>query len=116
MRALMKTVVYLLALLVGGNLAWAQRQLKDIPKASVDSELAKFEVAEGFEVNLFAADPLLAKPIQINFDTEGRLWIASSVTYPQITPQGVPEDRIVIVEDVKRPRIRNHSLKSMPMM
>ncbi len=100
MRALMKTVVYLLALLVGGNLAWAQRQLKDIPKASVDSELAKFEVAEGFEVNLFAADPLLAKPIQINFDTEGRLWIASSVTYPQITPQGVPEDRIVIVEDV----------------
>ena len=39
MRALMKTVVYLLALLVGSNLAWAQRQLKDIPKASVDSEL-----------------------------------------------------------------------------
>ena len=33
-------------------------------------------VAEGFEVNLFAADPLLAKPIQMNFDAAGRLWVA----------------------------------------
>ena len=28
-------------------------------------------VADGFEVNLFAADPLLAKPIQMNFDPRG---------------------------------------------
>ncbi len=96
----MKTTLYLLAILVVGDLAWAQRQLRDIPEASVEAELAKFEVADGFEVNLFAADPLLAKPIQINFDAKGRLWVASSVTYPQISPQGAPEDRIVIVEDV----------------
>lgn len=99
-RVLMKTISYLLAIVVGGNLAWGQRQLREIPEASVEAEWAKFEVADGFEVNLFAADPLLAKPIQINFDAQGRLWVASSVTYPQIAPQGVPEDRIIIVEDV----------------
>ena len=51
---------------------FAQRNLNEIPDASVPTELREFEVADGFEVNLYAADPLLAKPIQINFDPSGR--------------------------------------------
>ncbi|MCH8829482.1 MAG: HEAT repeat domain-containing protein [Planctomycetes bacterium] len=35
-------------------------------------------MADGFEVNLFAADPRIAKPIQMNFDARGRLWIVSA--------------------------------------
>ena len=58
-----------------------------------------FEVAPGFEVNLYAESPLLAKPIQMNFDPQGRLWIASSSVYPQIQPGQVPDDKILVLED-----------------
>src|SRR6266850_1840411 len=58
-----------------------------------------FDVAEGLEVNLYAESPLLAKPIQMNFDPQGRLWIASSAVYPQIQPGQIPDDKILILED-----------------
>src|SRR3954464_14708648 len=76
----------------------AQRDAK-IPDPDPAVELASFKVAEGFEVNLFAADPLLAKPIQMNFDASGRLWVASSEVYPQIKPGQVANDKVVILED-----------------
>jgi putative heme-binding domain-containing protein len=64
-------------------------------------ERKSFKVAEGFEVTLFAADPLIAKPIQMNFDAKGRLWIATSQVYPQVLPGEVPNDKIVILEDTQ---------------
>jgi putative membrane-bound dehydrogenase-like protein len=78
----------------------AQREITDIPDPDPQIELDSFQVAEGFEVNLFAADPAIAKPIQMNFDSQGRLWIASSEVYPQIAPGQEPIDRILVVEDV----------------
>ena len=79
--------------------AWAQRDLKDIPNPDPELERKTFILPEGFEVNLFAADPLIAKPIQMNFDSRGRLWIASSSIYPQIQPGQVANDRILVIED-----------------
>jgi putative heme-binding domain-containing protein len=66
-----------------------------------DPELERmtFKLAPGLEVSLFAADPLVAKPIQMNWDSRGRLWIATSSTYPQVLPGELPNDRIVILED-----------------
>ena len=58
-----------------------------------------FDVAEGLEVNLYAESPLLAKPIQMNFDPQGRLWIASSSVYPQIQPGQAADDKIIVLED-----------------
>ena len=80
--------------------AGAQRNLKEIPSPDPAVELASFVVADGLEVNLYASDPQLAKPIQMNFDEQGRLWIASSEVYPQIKPGQKPTDKIVVVEDV----------------
>ena len=79
--------------------ALAQRNLKDIPSPDPDIELKSFQVAEGFEVNLYASDPRIAKPIQMNFDSQGRLWIASSEVYPQIKPGQKATDKILVVED-----------------
>lgn len=79
--------------------AYAQRDLKDIPNPDPELERKSFIVADGFEVNLFAADPLIAKPIQMNFDSRGRLWIASSSIYPQIQPGQVANDRILVIDD-----------------
>jgi glucose/arabinose dehydrogenase len=61
--------------------------------------LPTFEMAEGLEATLYAEDPELAKPIQMNFDTEGRLWVASSSVYPQIQPGQTANDKIVVLED-----------------
>ncbi|MDB4384959.1 HEAT repeat domain-containing protein [Opitutaceae bacterium] len=64
------------------------------------SELENFELLEGYEVNLFAADPMLANPIHMAWDSRGRLWVACSWAYPQIEPGGVANDKIIILEDV----------------
>lgn len=58
-----------------------------------------FGVAEGLEVTLFAENPMLFKPIQINWDPQGRLWVASSRVYPQIRPGQEAEDSVVVLED-----------------
>ena len=72
---------------------------KDIPEPNIAAELEAFTIEEGFEVNLFAADPMVINPININWDTRGRAWVASSTTYPHIVPGREPNDRIVILED-----------------
>lgn len=82
--------------------AWGQRDLKDIPDPDPEIERKSFIVADGFEVNLYASDPLIAKPIQMNFDAAGRLWIASSEVYPHIMPGQQPTDKILVVEDKDR--------------
>jgi plastocyanin/lysophospholipase L1-like esterase len=68
-------------------------------------ELAAFRVDPRFEVNLFASEeqfPDLAKPIQMRWDTRGRLWVSCSTTYPQVTPGQEPNDKIVILEDTNQ--------------
>ena len=73
MRSLIAALV-----LMTPTFAVAQRAPFAIPDPDPEVERKSFIVADGFEVNLFAADPLLAKPIQMNFDPQGRLWVASS--------------------------------------
>ncbi|MEO7300745.1 MAG: PVC-type heme-binding CxxCH protein, partial [Verrucomicrobiota bacterium] len=64
------------------------------------SELASFQMADGFEINLFASETNgLMKPIQIRFDARGRLWVIGSSAYPQIAPGEQPNDKVLILED-----------------
>jgi putative heme-binding domain-containing protein len=93
--------------------AFAQRDLKTIPPTDPEIERRSFEVADGFEVNLFASETTpfpadakgvaqvgIAKPIQMNFDARGRLWVASSEVYPQISPGQKANDKVLVLEDV----------------
>lgn len=92
--------IYTLSLLLAlcPSLAFAQNNAK-VPDPDPELERKTFTVAPGFEVSLYAADPLLAKPIQMNFDPQGRLWIASSEIYPQIKPGEKANDKIIVLED-----------------
>src|SRR5205807_1408572 len=56
-----------------------------------------------FELKLFVAEPHLGgKPICMNWDERGRLWVAVTVDYPNdLQPEGQGRDRIVICEDTK---------------
>jgi putative heme-binding domain-containing protein len=72
---------------------------KDTPDPDVQKELKSFKVAEGFEVTLFAAEPLVAKPIQMNWDADGRLWVVSSTAYPHLKTGEEANDKIFVLED-----------------
>ena len=63
------------------------------------SELKNFELLDRYQVNLFAADPMLANPIHMHWDSKGRLWVACSWAYPQLKPGEVANDKIIILED-----------------
>jgi putative heme-binding domain-containing protein len=85
--------------LLTSNSASAQRDLTAIPKPDTERERKEFKLHPELEINLFASDPDIAKPIQMNWDSRGRLWVASSEVYPQIKPGQQPTDKIVILED-----------------
>lgn len=68
-------------------------------ETGTSQELARFKLADGFEIQLFASDPEIAKPIQMNFDAGGRLWLVTSQSYPQLRPGADPEDKIYVLED-----------------
>ena len=61
-----------------------QDNRKEDPDADAQKELESFKVADGFEVTLWAQEPLVAKPIQMNWDADGRLWVVSSKAYPHL--------------------------------
>lgn len=76
-----------------------QGDRNDIPDPDVKRELESFRVADGFEVTLFAAEPLVAKPIQMNWDADGRLWVVSSTAYPHLKTGEQANDKIFVLED-----------------
>lgn len=57
-------------------------------------------VPPGFKAELFAAEPDIVKPVAMNWDEKGRLWIAETFDYPNdLQPEGEGNDRIKICED-----------------
>lgn len=67
-----------------------------------EEEAKKFELPEGYAINLFASEadfPELANPVQMTFDAKGRLWVSTMETYPQYLPGKKASDKILILED-----------------
>ncbi|PAZ02840.1 MAG: dehydrogenase [Opitutia bacterium AMD-G3] len=70
---------------------------------SGEAAIAKMKVAPGYKVELFASEekfPDLKKPVQMSFDGKGRLWVATTPTYPHYRPgDALPNDKLIILED-----------------
>tara|TARA_R110002096_G_scaffold114770_1_gene248767 strand:+ start:10681 stop:13626 length:2946 start_codon:yes stop_codon:yes gene_type:complete len=67
---------------------------------SPEAEMAQFELAEGYEVNLFASEADgIANPIAIHWDPAGRLWVLTTLAYAQVEPGRQPDDQLLILED-----------------
>jgi putative membrane-bound dehydrogenase-like protein len=70
-----------------------------------EKSLAALKVADGFQVELFASDPMMMNPTSIDVDHKGRVWVAEAVNYrrknfgrPILRKEG---DRIVVLVDEK---------------
>ncbi|CAN5464670.1 c-type cytochrome [soil metagenome] len=75
-------------------------QPETIPLTTPEAALAGIRAPEGFEVTLFAAEPDIRQPIDLAFDTRGRLWVAECYTYAEDGAFDMElRDRIVIFED-----------------
>ena len=65
--------------------------------------IASCTVPPGFEIKLFADEsrfPEIANPVQMAFDSKGRLWVSTMPSYPQWQPgDPKPADKLVILED-----------------
>ncbi len=66
-----------------------------------EESLKHYVTPVGFHLELFASDPdLQGKPLCMNWDERGRLWVAESLDYPnELKPRGEGRDRIRICED-----------------
>jgi len=69
---------------------------------SGEDSIAKMKVHDKMKVTLFASEeqfPELIKPVQMAFDTKGRLWVATWPTYPHWKPTQPLNDGLLILED-----------------
>lgn len=82
-----------------GKPASVAAKTASLPAPLTQLEQPTFDLGENLEATLWAENPDLAKPIQMNFDPQGRLWVASSSVYPQIQPGQEANDKILILED-----------------
>lgn len=80
------------------------------PSANIKEELAAFKLADGFDVNLFASEELgLTSPLSIRWDTSGRMYVTVTTTYPHVFPGDVPNDKIIVIEDVDHDGVADRS-------
>ncbi len=80
--------------------------VRETPWLSPAEEQAGFHLPPGFEIQLFASEPQIAKPLNMAWDARGRLWVTSSIEYPypaaadrSISEGGAPRDTLKILED-----------------
>ncbi|HEX6068559.1 MAG TPA: c-type cytochrome [Longimicrobiaceae bacterium] len=65
--------------------------------------LASFRLPEGYRVELVAAEPLVQDPVAIDFDADGRMYVAEMRGYmPNLAGEGEDQriGRIVVLEDL----------------
>lgn len=74
--------------------------VRTTPWLKPEEEQKKFKLPEGFEINLVAAEPDIQKPLNMQFDEKGRIWLTCSVEYPYAAPLDKPaRDSIRVLED-----------------
>ena len=69
------------------------------PPLSPEEQKTKFTLPPGFEMQLVAVEPEINKPININFDAAGRLWVTGSIEYPFAADPKKARDKCWILED-----------------
>ncbi|WP_198513486.1 PVC-type heme-binding CxxCH protein [Confluentibacter lentus] len=65
-----------------------------------EESMSLMQVPVGFELKLFASEPMIFNPMYMNWDEKGRLWVIETVDYPnEVKEDDLGDDRIKILED-----------------
>ena len=77
-------------------------QVPPAPILTPEEELKTFKIADGFHLEIVAADPLIHNPVAMTFGPDGRIWVVEMSGFMP-NPDGVGEDAkvgsIVVLED-----------------
>ena len=96
---LQRPILALLCLATLGLRAEASPPVAPTEALTPDEERAKFKLPPGFEIQLVASEPEIQKPMNLAFDTRGRLWVTHSVEYPfAAAPGTTPRDGLTVLE------------------
>lgn len=89
----------------------------DEPPYPPEEALGLFEIAEGFSVELFAAEPLVADPVAMEIDERGRIYVVEDHGYPEASGaagavkllrdtdgDGRPDESVVFADSLRMPR------------
>lgn len=88
-----------LALLAPASSLFAQEpHVQETEPLSPAEALKSFHLPEGFTIELVASEPLIAKPINLQFDAKGRLLVTTTTDYPYAQVDK-PGDQLQILED-----------------
>ncbi|MEO7960747.1 MAG: PVC-type heme-binding CxxCH protein, partial [Ginsengibacter sp.] len=78
-------------------------KLSDDEKRLPKNALAGLDVADGLQATLFASEPMMGNPTNIDVDSKGRVWVCEAFNYRPTLNPGNPQreagDRILILED-----------------
>lgn len=89
------TALIALVVMFASSLGWAQGTvpMEEAPAPLKPSKaVKKFQVADGLEIGLVAAEPLVAQPLSISFDGRGRMWVLQYRQFPN--PNGLTPVRV----------------------
>jgi len=77
--------------------------LSEIEKRSWDHALTHIQLTDDLEASLFAHEPWVVNPTNIDIDHKGRIWVCEGYNYRNqlnpFNPENPEGDRIVILED-----------------
>ena len=71
------------------------------PFLSGEESIKHMKVPPGCKVTLVASEeqfPELVSPVQMNFDTKGRLWVAAWPSYPEMSPTDKVSDKLIVFD------------------
>ncbi len=82
-----------------------------------DEAISTFEIAEGFQIELFASEPLIQDPVGMDVDEMGRIYVVQDPGYPEklggygtirlledTTGDGFPDQSTIFVDSLQAPR------------
>lgn len=76
-----------------------QSHVRPTEPLTPQQQLQTFRLPAGFEIQLFASEPQLQKPMNMAFDARGRLWVSGSIEYPYAARDGQGRDTVRVLED-----------------
>lgn len=84
-----------------GSIANAQQLVAPTDPLTPAEQQKKFKLPPGFEIQLVASEPDVNKPMNLKFDTRGRLWVTHSLEYPFAAKEGAKaRDSITVFSDL----------------
>lgn len=83
---------------------WRDMDVPEAPIYSPQKALETMKMADGFRVELIAAEPLIEDPVALAYDADGRIWVVEMRGYmPNVDGKGETElktGRVSVLEDL----------------